>query len=304
LRDAGAHLVVLLPADATVLSIPAEQFVRDVLRAKMGVRVVVGENFRFGHRASGSVLTLRQLSSVEGLDGVEVGMVEVGPTRLSAPGLPVAGRPGLAPPRQPWHLRAFAHFSSADHLGTPRLPIKNNIENNVALNGIQLGDRGRVLMLANARVLGHVFDPLSVFWCYDSDAVLVCVVAEVHNTYGERHAYLLRPDKAGVAVTDKDFHVSPFFDVSGTYELRFTLRPDLVSSTVTLRRQGAVAFSATFQGRPELATRPALARRLIRQPLMPQRISALIRVHGIWLWLHRLPVRPQPHHIRQEGVSP
>ena len=82
-------------------------------------------------------------------------------------------------------------------------------------------------MLANARVLGHVFDPLSVFWCYDSSGRLACVVAEVHNTYGERHAYLLRPDEAGVAVTGKDFHVSPFFDVSGTYELRFTLRPDL-----------------------------------------------------------------------------
>ena len=71
-------------------------------------------------------------------------------------------------PRQPWHLRAFAHFSSADHLGDPGLPIKGNIENYLALNGIDLGDRGRVLMLANARVLGHVFDPLSVFWCYDS----------------------------------------------------------------------------------------------------------------------------------------
>jgi DUF1365 family protein len=157
-------------------------------------------------------------------------------------------------------------------------------------------------MLAGARVLGHVFDPLSVFWCYDCDGVLVCVIAEVHNTYGERHAYLLRPDEAGAAVTDKDFHVSPFFDVSGTYELRFVLRPDLVSTTVTLRRGNAVAFSATFQGRAEPATRPALARRLIRQPLMPQRISALIRVHGIWLWLHRLPIRPRPHHTRQEGV--
>jgi DUF1365 family protein len=205
-------------------------------------------------------------------------------------------------PRQPWHLRAFAHFSSADHLGDPRLPIKRNIENYLARGGIQLGDRGRVLMLAGARVLGHVFDPLSVFWCYDCDGVLVCVIAEVHNTYGERHAYLLRPDEAGAAVTDKDFHVSPFFDVSGTYELRFVLRPDLVSTTVTLRRGNAVAFSATFQGRAEPATRPALARRLIRQPLMPQRISALIRVHGIWLWLHRLPIRPRPHHTRQEGV--
>jgi len=205
-------------------------------------------------------------------------------------------------PRQPWHLRAFAHFSSADHLGDPHLPIKKNIENYLALDGIQLGERGRVLMLANARVLGHVFDPLSVFWCYDSDAVLVCVVAEVHNTYGERHAYLLRPDEAGVAVTDKDFHVSPFFDTSGTYELRFTLRPDLVSTSVTLRRRGAVAFIATFRGRPEAATRPVLVRRLIRQPFMPQRVSALIRVHGSWLWLRRLPISPRPHHTEQEGV--
>lgn len=207
-------------------------------------------------------------------------------------------------PRQPWHLRPFAHFSSADHLGDPRLPIKRNIENYLALNGIQLGDRGRVLMLASARVLGHVFNPLSVFWCYDRDGVLACVIAEIHNTYGERHAYLLRPDEAGAAVTGKRFYVSPFFDVSGTYGLRFTLRPDLVATTVTLRRQDqdAVAFSATFRGRPEPATAPALARRLISQPLMPQRISALIRVHGIWLWLRRLPIRSRPHHTPQEGV--
>ena len=205
-------------------------------------------------------------------------------------------------PRQPWYLRAFAHFSSADHLGDPGLPIKRNIDNYLALNGIQLGDRGRVLMLANARVLGHVFDPLSVFWCYGTSGILVCVIAEVHNTYGERHAYLLRPDEAGVAVTAKDFYVSPFFDVSGTYGLRFTLRPDLVATTVTLRRQDALAFSATFRGCPEPATRPALACLLIRQPFMPQRISALIRVHGIWLWLHRLPIRSRPHRTAQEGV--
>jgi uncharacterized protein len=205
-------------------------------------------------------------------------------------------------PCQPWYVRAFSRFSSADHLGDPGLPIKRNIENYLARGGIQLGDGGRVLMLANARVLGHVFNPLSVFWCYDAGGVLVCVVAEVHNTYGERHAYLLRPDETGVAVTDKEFYVSPFFDVSGTYGLRFTLRPDLVGTTVTLRRQGVMAFSATFRGRPEPATRPALARRLIRQPFMPQRISALIRVHGIWLWLHRLPVRSRPPHTPQKGV--
>ena len=205
-------------------------------------------------------------------------------------------------PRQPWYLRAFAHFSSADHLGDSSLPIKANIENYLALCGIRLGDQGRVLMLANARVLGHVFDPLSVFWCHDSAGILVCVVAEVHNTYGERHAYLLRPDEAGVSVTDKELYVSPFFDVSGTYGLKFTLTPDRVSATVILRRRDALAFSATFRGRPEPATHRAVARRLIRQPLMTQRVSALIRVHGIWLWLRHLPIHPRPHHTRQQGV--
>lgn len=205
-------------------------------------------------------------------------------------------------PREPWYLGPFAQFSSADHLGDPGLPIKDNIENFLAINGIRLGGEGRVLMLANARVLGHVFDPLSVFWCYASSGLLACVVAEVHNTYGERHAYLLRPDHAGVAVADKAFHVSPFFDVDGTYELRFTLRPDLVATTVVLRREGTVAFSASFRGRPEPATSRNLARRLVRQPLMTQRVSALIRMHGIWLWLRGQPVRAHPRQLRQEGV--
>ena len=205
-------------------------------------------------------------------------------------------------PRQPWYLRAFAQFSSADHLGDAGLPIKANVENYLARGGIRLGERGRVLMLANARVLGYVFDPLSVFWCYDRAGLLVCVVAEVHNTYGERHAYLLRPGETGSFQTDKELYVSPFFDVSGCYGLKFTLTPDLVSATVLLRRGDALAFSATFRGRPELATRRALARRLLREPLMPQRVSALIRAHGLWLWLRRLPVQPRPRHSRQEGV--
>jgi hypothetical protein len=157
-------------------------------------------------------------------------------------------------------------------------------------------------MLANARVLGHVFDPLSVFWCFDDEDRLVCILAEVHNTYGERHVYLVRPDPTGASTTDKALHVSPFFDVSGRYELRFELSPQVVSSTVILRRQGAVAFTATFRGHPVPATRTALAAQLIRKPLMPQQVSTLIRVHGIWLWLRRLPVVRRPHHQPQEGV--
>ena len=84
--------------------------------------------------------------------------------------------------------------------------------------------------------------------------MLTCVVAEVHNTYGDRHAYVLRPNSAGYAEHDKALYVSPFFDVSGGYRLRFGIGPDRVSTTVTLRRGGSLAFSATFRGRPEPAT--------------------------------------------------
>ncbi|MEP7035117.1 MAG: DUF1365 domain-containing protein [Actinomycetota bacterium] len=205
-------------------------------------------------------------------------------------------------PEQPWYLRPFASFSAADHLGNPAHSIRANVESYLSLNGITLGEQSRIIMLANARVLGHVFDPLSVFWCFDANNTLVCIVAEVHNTYGERHVYLLHPDPSGVATTDKAFHVSPFFDVSGRYEMRFELSPRVVSSTVILHREGSTAFAATFRGRPTPATRMAVAGQLIRKPLMPQQVSALIRMHGIWLWLRRLPILRRPLHQPQEGV--
>jgi DUF1365 family protein len=205
-------------------------------------------------------------------------------------------------PEPPSLLLPFARFSSADHLGDPALPIKTNVERFLGLHGIELGDGARVLMLANARILGHVFDPLSVFWCYDGRGRLTCVVAEVHNTYGERHAYLLRPGPDGKAEQDKEHYVSPFFDVSGAYQLRFAMSPDLVATTVELRAAGSLAFCATFRGRPQPATPTAVLKQLVRRPLMTQRVSALIRMHGIALWLRGLPVRPRPTHPPQEGV--
>jgi hypothetical protein len=205
-------------------------------------------------------------------------------------------------PEQPWYLKAFATFRAADHLGDPASSIKENVEHYLSRNGIRLGGSSRIVMLANARALGYVFDPLSVFWCFGEQGALVAVVAEVHNTYGERHVYLLRPDPSGVAEADKAFHVSPFFDVSGRYEMRFELSPRVVSSAITLHREGTPAFTATFRGRPIPATRRTLMGQLLRRPLMPQQVSALIRMHGIWLWLRRLPVLARPHHQPQKGV--
>ena len=205
-------------------------------------------------------------------------------------------------PKQPWYLRPFASFSSGDHLGNPQISIRENVDNYLSLNDIRLDSSSRVLMLANARIFGHVFDPLTVFWCLDSSSNLICTLAEVRNTYGQRHLYLLHPDQSGVAVAKKMFHVSPFLDMTGGYEMRFRLSTDVVSTTVTLVRDEKVAFTARFQGRPIPATRSAILRQVISKPFMSQRVSILIRIHGIWLWLRRMPVFRLPDHDPQEGA--
>lgn len=206
-----------------------------------------------------------------------------------------------APPAVGWWLRPFATFRPRDHIGDPSAGIGANIRAFAATDGLDLTDH-RILMLANARVLGHVFDPLSVFWAIAPDGSVTCVVAEVHNTYGERHAYLLRPDDSGRSTTDKQFYVSPFYDVSGTYDLRFRLAPDDVTTQVVLRQCGEAVFTAAQSGHPEPYTPARLVRLVVTHPLMTWRVSALIRFHGIRLWLRRLPIVPRPHHTPQEGT--
>lgn len=202
-------------------------------------------------------------------------------------------------PRFAWPLSLLARFDARDHLDSGRLGggIRGDLERFLAQHGVRLPDGSRILMLANARVLGHVFDPLTVFWCLAGDGSLVAVVFEVHNTYGGRHAYLMDVDASGRATSDKAFYVSPFNDVTGTYSVRLRLAPDRVAVSVGLDRDGTRVLTATTSGRPVQATRVNLLRTSLRHPLMPQRVTALIRLHGILLWLRRLPVQPRPTHF-------
>jgi DUF1365 family protein len=199
-----------------------------------------------------------------------------------------------------------ARFDARDHLGgngrDASRDIRANVERFLAQRGVDLGAGARIVMLANARVFGHVFDPLTVFWCFAGDGLVRCIVAEVHNTFGERHAYLLTPDQDGEASTDKQFYVSPFNDVSGDYAMRFTLTDQHVDVTIALRRAGQTVFDASFTGTPTPATSTTIARFALRRPAMTQRVTALIRLHALRLWWRGLPIVNRPIHVRQEGV--
>lgn len=204
-------------------------------------------------------------------------------------------------PQLPWWLRPFAVFSAADHLGDPERSIRSNVAAYLATQGID-DDGGTVTMLASGRVLGHVFNPLSLFWCHRTDGTLAAVIAEVHNTYGERHCYLLDPDQVGRAVTEKAFYVSPFNDVSGSYEMRVPEPAERLTIAITLHREGQSPFIATMAGHRLPATTGNVVRMITAIPVAPLRAAAQIRWQGVKLWMRRLPVRTRPHHDSQEAV--
>ncbi|MDQ3463945.1 MAG: DUF1365 domain-containing protein [Actinomycetota bacterium] len=205
-------------------------------------------------------------------------------------------------PRLPRGLRWLARFEARDHLGDPDRSLRDNIDKFLAPYGIDLTG-GWVLMLTNARVAGYVFNPISVHWCYGADGDLACLIAEVHNTYGERHAYFLRPDDSGWAETDKEFYVSPFLTVDGRYLMRFSPPGERLSVTMALRQGDETPFTATLRGTARPATLPAVLRAAVRRPFMPLLVSTLIRYQGVKLWLRRLPVVHRPPHVPQEGVQ-
>ena len=186
----------------------------------------------------------------------------------------------------------LGRFEGRDHLGDPDHSIQDNLAAFLARHGVELGS-GRVLLAAHPRAFGHCFNPISVFWVTPERGD-PCVVVEVHNTYGDRHAYLVHPDERGRATTPKQLYVSPFHGTDGSYDLLVLPPGERLQVSVTLRTDDGARFSASLTGTrsthgPWLAAPAAL------------RGAALIRVHGLVLWLRRLPVRPRPAH-HQEGV--
>jgi len=205
-------------------------------------------------------------------------------------------------PVLPRPLRPLAGFTAADHLGDPDGTLRGNVERYLATQGIDLGG-GRITMLASARVFGHVFNPLSLFWCHDAAGELRCVVAEVHNTYGERHCYLLETDGAGRATVPKAFYVSPFNDVDGRYRMKVPEPGDRLAVSIVLEREGQKPFIATMDGTRSPATIANILAAAIAVPLAPLRVAAQIRWQGIKLWARRLPIIKRPHHPSQEAVQ-
>lgn len=156
---------------------------------------------------------------------------------------------------------------------------------------------GKILLLTQARVLGHVFNPVSFFLCHNAAGDLSVVIAEVSNTFGERHSYLChRDDHAPLTRDDtvkatKIFHVSPFQPVAGGYQFRFDIRPDKIGIWIDYAA-GAGGLLATLTGQ----LRPLTARGILGMALRfgSRRVVALIFWQALKLRLKGAKYNPLP----------
>ncbi|MFT3899369.1 MAG: DUF1365 domain-containing protein [Gordonia sp. (in: high G+C Gram-positive bacteria)] len=210
-------------------------------------------------------------------------------------------------PRLPALLRPFARFRPDDHFPEPAAPgdtLRGRLTAHVRAAGVA-APTGRIIALTSPRVCGYVFNPITVYWCYAADGALEYAIAEVHNTYGGRHCYIVELDDDGHAEVAKEFYVSPFHDVSGTYRIRLSdpADDDRIAVSVALSRPGASDFTATLTGRAQPANTTQIILAQLAAPMAPLVVSARIRLHGIRLWLRGLKINPPPAHDHHSTVA-
>ena len=156
---------------------------------------------------------------------------------------------------------------------------------------------GRIDLLAQPRVLGHVFNPVSFWLCHDADGILRVVIAEVSNTFGDRHSYLCHHDDLAPITRDatvsarKVFHVSPFQDIAGGYTFRFDIRPDHIDIHIDFADAGK-GLVATLTGPRKPLTNRGILGSLLRRPLGSRRVLALIHWQAVKLWWKGVAYRP------------
>ena len=209
-----------------------------------------------------------------------------------------------------YNRRNVVTFRDGDHLGDPARPVKENVLAFLAGRGIDLGPGARVTLLTNLRLLGHVFNPVSYFYCYRADGELAAIVAEVSNTFGERHPYLLTADnqvKDGarrVYEHPKRMHVSPFFGMDQTYRFSFSEPGEKVHAGVGIIEGDQRPFWAELSGVRRPLTNAALARALTRYPLMSQQVTGLIHWQAVKLAMKKVPFHRKPRFSPGQGSRP
>ncbi|WP_321366416.1 DUF1365 family protein [uncultured Desulfuromusa sp.] len=200
-----------------------------------------------------------------------------------------------------------------DYLRIGTEPIRVKLEQTLREQGINTAV-GKVMLVTSARYFNYIFNPVSFFYCYTRDEELLCIVAQVNNTFGEMHLYLLsKPeDEAAngqlVYLHPKQFHVSPFFTREGHYKFLLTEATGFLDNQINFYQDETLVIIARLQGQSEPLTPRNLLRTIIRHPLS----AALTMPRILWqaaklYWQRRLPVHNKPvpdHSMTIRPVAP
>jgi DUF1365 family protein len=174
----------------------------------------------------------------------------------------------------------------------------------LAAQGIAGAD-GEVWLQTFPRLWGYVFKPVSLWYCERADGALRCAVAEVNNTFGERHCYILTPPEGERELhwgatyrARKVFHVSPFCTVEGGYRFRFLRTAPGDAQRLVLRIDHDDArgplIETSISGTLQPLTRASARAALLRHPLHSFGVIARIHWQALHLWRKRVPFHSKP----------
>lgn len=186
-------------------------------------------------------------------------------------------------------------FRDASHGYRDGAPLRAWAETQFALGGVKLNG-GAIWVLTLPRVLGHEFNPLSLFIGYGPDGAARGVIYEVNNTFKESHAYVARLNGSTPAAhrAEKSFHVSPFLDLKGRYE--FTMSPpgEQFSLTVKNVADGQCVHVATLTGRRRAFSSASLLIAALAAPFTALGVLAAIHWQAFLIWIKGGRYRPKP----------
>jgi hypothetical protein len=190
-------------------------------------------------------------------------------------------------------------FRDCDHGDGSNIPLRIQIERTLASAGLQ-PDGGAIRVLCMPRVLGTVFNPLSVFFCHRADGRLRAMLYEVNNTFGDRHSYLVPVTEADAdqqvlrQSCAKQLHVSPFMDMAMTYHFRIAPPGDRAVVAIEGHDADGKMISAAYVGRRHALTDAELLRAFITQPLLAAQVLGAIHWEALKLWRKGMRVRTRP----------
>ena len=164
--------------------------------------------------------------------------------------------------------------------------VKENLNNN-NMNSKEI----KIKLLCYPRILGYVFNPLSVFYVYDKKSNLISILYEVKNTFGEQHTYVFKIDKSKKLFEHsckKKFHVSPFIEMNCFYYFKILKPEDKISVVINQNDNDGKLLFASQDGLKKELNNKNLIFSYISHPLMSFKIIGAIHYEALKLWLKGL----------------